>query len=327
MDKQSNFAHPLVTIITITRNLVKGKREILAKECIESVHMQSYPYIEHIIIDGASEDGTLDFLKPYAEQGYLTVYSEADNGIYDAMNKGIARAKGKYINFLNTDDFFHNAMAVEICVQQLEDNNADYSFANAFLEYADGKKVVWTGNITRLAWASHYCHQTMFVRTDLLREIGGFNMDYKISADTEMMIHLYAMKAKYVKVDENIVTYRVGGYSSQNQLQSRLDHSKAFYTYIGQYVGLTQCDCFLLWNKSFLDELSRNEQLELVCKVPREYGQKELIEDIIFRSAVGNRFNKKYYLLGFIPILKCKQYRNRIKYFLFGFIPILYIKQ
>ena len=327
MDKQLESAHPLVTIITITRNLVKGKREVFARECIESVHMQSYPYIEHIVIDGASQDGTLEFLQPYVDKGYVTVYSEADNGIYDAMNKGIAKAKGKYINFLNTDDFFHNAMAVEVSVQHLEKEQADYSFANAFLQYPSGKKVVWTGNITRLAWASHYCHQTMFVRTELLRRIGGFNSDYKVSADTEMMIHLYAMGAKYVKIDDNIVTYRAGGYSSQNQFQSRLDHSKAFYHYVGQGVGLTQSDCFLLWNKAFIDELSRDQQLELVCKVPREYGQKELIEEIIYRSAVGNRFNKKYFLFGLLPILRCKQYRNKIKYLLFGFIPLLTVKQ
>ena len=327
MDIKSNFAHPLVTIVTITRNLVKEKREAFAKACIESVHFQSYPYIEHIIIDGASEDGTLEFLQSYVDKGYLTVYSEPDQGIYDAMNKGLARAKGKYINFLNTDDFFHNPLAVEVSVQQLESHKADYSFANAFLQYPNGKKVVWTGNIMRLAWASHYCHQTMFVRSELLRHIGGFNTDYKISADTEMMIHLYAMRAKYVKVDDNIVTYRAGGYSSQNQLQSRLDHSKAFYTHIGQYVGLTQSDCFLLWNKAFIDELSRDEQLELVCKVHHEYGQKELIEEIIFRSAIGNRFNKKYYLFGFLPVMRCKQHRNNIKYLLFSFFPLLIVKQ
>ena len=98
MDIKSNFAHPLVTIVTITRNLVKEKREAFAKACIESVHFQSYPYIEHIIIDGASEDGTLEFLQSYVDKGYLTVYSEPDQGIYDAMNKGLARAKGKYIH-------------------------------------------------------------------------------------------------------------------------------------------------------------------------------------------------------------------------------------
>lgn len=327
MDSQTNLAHPLVTIITITRNLIAGKREAYARECIESVHRQSYPYIEHLIIDGASDDGTLQFLQDYEAKGYFTVYSEPDNGIYDAMNKGLARAKGKYVNFLNTDDFFHNPQAVEVSVMLLEEQQADYSFANAFLQLPNGKKVTWTGNLSRLAWASHYCHQTMFVRTDLFRRIGGFNTTYKISADTEMMIRLCAMHAKSVKVDDTIVTYRAGGFSSQNQLQSRLDHSRAFYIHIGQHVGLSQSDCFLLWNKAFLDELSRDEQLELVCRVPREWGQKELIEEIIYRSAVGNRFNKRYYLFGFIPFMRCKQRRNFIHYLLLGFLPLMSVKQ
>lgn len=318
---------PLVTIITITRNLIRGKRENFAKECIESVHKQNYPNIEHIIIDGASDDGTLSFLQKYVDQKYITVYSEPDNGIYDAMNKGLHLAKGKYINFLNTDDFFHNPSAIKLSISQLEKYSADYSFANAILKYENGKDVVWEGDISCLAWASHYCHQTMFIRTELLKSIGGFNTNYKISADTEMMIHLYAMKINYIKINDDIVTYRVGGFSSQYQHQSRIDHSTAFYNYIGQHIGLSLNDCFQLWNKSFLKELQINKQIELICKVPREYGQQHLIKDIIKHTQELNKksYSKKYYLLSIFPFLKKKYYKNKIKYYLFNFLPILKI--
>lgn len=327
MNTGDNTSYPLVTIVTITRNLLREKREAYAKECIESVHRQRYPSIEHLVIDGASDDGTLEFLQPYVEKGYIKVYSEPDKGIYDAMNKGLAKAKGKYVNFLNTDDFFHNPLAVRLSVEQLEKEDADYSFGNAVLKYPDGKEVVWTGDLSRLPWASHYCHQTMFVRTELLRSLGGFNLDYKVSADTEMMIHLCALDARFVVVNDELVTYRVGGYSSQCQHQSRIDHSTAFYLYIGQHVGLSQHDCFLLWDRRFFEELAPDAQLALICRVPARYGQHALIEEYVRRMQARQHSDKRYYLFGFLPVLKSRMRGNKTKYYLFGVLPLWKVKE
>ncbi len=95
------MANVLVTVVTITYNLIKSGREKYVRQCIECVHNQTYQNIEHIIIDGASSDGTLEIFKDYP---WLKVFSEPDKGIYDAMNKGVAKASGKYIVFLNSDD-------------------------------------------------------------------------------------------------------------------------------------------------------------------------------------------------------------------------------
>lgn len=94
-----------------------------------------------------------------------------------------------------------------------------------------------------------------------MRAIGGFDLSYKISADTEMMIRLYAQKALYVKVPFSIVTYRVGGYSSQNQAQSRMDHSAAFYKHIGMKIGLSEKDCFFAGIFAFLMSCQKNSSL------------------------------------------------------------------
>lgn len=348
MENKTEKVSPLVTIVTITFNLIAKKRELYIKQCIESVHNQTYSNVEHIIIDGASNDGTLELLKQYQEYNNIKVYSAPDMGIYDAMNKGIARANGKYINFLNSDDFFHNNDAVGISVEFLEESAADYSFADAMLLYEDGKKHLWVGDLSKLLWGSHYCHQTMFVKTSVLRNIGGFDTSYKISADTEMMIRLYSQKATYVKVPFSIVSYRVGGYSSQNQLESRIDHSKAFYEHIGKNVGLSLNDCFLCWNQCLFNELPRGEQLELISKIPQEYGLKHLLHEFMSKVYIGTEVpcNKWYYLFGFIPIIKyvnCgneKYYRlfnflyilrsvehkTKKKFYLFGIIPILKVK-
>ena len=104
--------NPVVTIITITYNLIKDGREAYFRECVESVHNQCYGNFEHIIIDGASDDGTIDLLNEYAQKGWIKYYSEPDNGIYNAMNKGIEKANGKYIVFLNSDDYFSSVTAI-----------------------------------------------------------------------------------------------------------------------------------------------------------------------------------------------------------------------
>lgn len=315
---------PLVTIVTITYNLVKMRREKQAKQCLESVRMQSYPFIEHLIIDGASTDSTMDFLQPYAEGGDLVVYSEPDKGIYDAMNKGIAKAKGKYICFLNTDDFFHDIRAVETSVEALECSGAAYSFANARLLYEYGKAVIWKGDITKLLWGSHYCHQTMFVQTDVLRRINGFDLSYKVSADTELMMRLYAENVPYVYIDRCIVSYRVGGFSSQNQIQSRIDHSTAFYRHLGKQVGLSRKDCFLCWNLCLFDELPLEQQLDVIFRVPEKFGLEHLLHEYGQRLwKNGNFTQKKYYLFGFIPVWKCRVGWAKRKSYLFGLIPIM----
>ena len=126
---------PLVSIITVCYNLVSGGRVPHFKQCITSVLEQTYTNIEHIVIDGGSQDGTVELLKSIIEQtektkpGTLRYISEPDNGIYDAMNKGINVAKGKYIAFLNSDDFWHETNGVELSVAALESSNAAFSYA------------------------------------------------------------------------------------------------------------------------------------------------------------------------------------------------------
>lgn len=106
VEQKNGSSIPLVTVITVTYNLIKGKREKFIIQCLESVHNQRYSNIEHIVIDGASDDGTLPLLKKYESLGWIKLFSEPDTGIYDAMNKGILKANGKYVSILNSDDFF-----------------------------------------------------------------------------------------------------------------------------------------------------------------------------------------------------------------------------
>lgn len=203
---------PLVTVITITFNCIKyGRKETLIQS-IESVQNQDYENFEHIIIDGASSDGTLEFLQSYP---HLKVFSEPDNGVYDAFNKGVKRANGKYIVFVNSDDYFSTNKAISLSVDALEKENADYSYATTYLldEKNSKRSTMRVPKIWKSFSKMPFCHQSMFCRVDVLKEIGLFDVNNKITSDYEVYLRLLFGGYKAVEVDEHIVTFRIGGIS------------------------------------------------------------------------------------------------------------------
>ena len=341
---------PLVTVVTVTYNLLKSGRKNLIRQCIESVHSQTYPNIEHIIIDGASTDGTRELLEDYARKGWVTLYSEPDKGIYDAMNKGIAKANGLYVNFLNSDDYFHDEQGIAVSVEQLMKCNADYSFADTRMTQGKGKYSSWKGDISKLLIGVHYCHQTMLVKTEALRLMGGFDLSYPVSADSDMMIRLYALGYRHTYVPYCFLTYQKGGFSGEHKAQSRIDHATAFFRHIGSRVGLTLSDCFLLWQQRLFEELPFDKRLRLIAKVPAEFGAEDLMRQIIANPHREEYMIPKqqlqFYLFGFIPLLSRKyrrnktyyrlfnvlrimkkvEYNNKRKYYLFGFLPVWKVK-
>lgn len=286
---------PLVTIVTITFNLLKAGREKTFRQCLESVHSQTYENIEHIVVDGASKDGSLEIIKEYANRGWIKYISEPDSGIYDAMNKGIRMATGKYISFLNSDDYYHDTKGVDSVVNSLEDTEADYLYADtrSIDNRNDSPVGIWTGNIHLIPFGIHYCHQSMFVKLTVIRELGGFDTNYKVSADSDLMIKIYAIGKKHVYLPRCIVSYRSGGLSVQNSLQCRRDHSDAFYKHIGYKNGMSREDCYDIWNFSAFSEKNFQDCLNLACRLDKP----EWIKEFMLRFAKeGDSFalEKKY---------------------------------
>ena len=323
--EQKNESTPLVTVITATYNLIENKRAKFIIQCLGSVHNQHYSNIEHIVIDGASNDGTLSLLREYESQGWIKLFSEPDAGIYDAMNKGILKASGKYISILNSDDFFHDPEGIAISVKLLEESDADYSYADARVLKKSGRKFQWKGDLSKLLVGEHYCHQTMLVKTEVLRDMGGFDLSYRVSADSDLMIRLYALGYKHQYVPHCFVTYRYGGYSFHYDAQSRKDHSTSFFHHIGCHIGLSEDDCFQLWQLKFITEQTYKEQLALVHKVPEEFGRDYVYAELKKRNPLGGKQpeKKRYYLFGFIPVFQVSFQKNTYTYSLFGIFDIL----
>jgi glycosyltransferase involved in cell wall biosynthesis len=205
-----------VSIITATYN----SAATLA-DTIHSVKMQSHPTIESIFIDGGSTDATLNMIQDLQPNG--VVISEKDQGIYDAMNKGIAIATGDIIGILNSDDFYATPDIIEKVVALFESENADAVYGD--LDYVDA---VNTHKLTR-RWKAgafkrkHFLygwmppHPTFFVRRNIYEQYGGFNLGVYTAADYELMLRFlyrYAIKVAYLQ--QTMVKMRTGGASNQS---------------------------------------------------------------------------------------------------------------
>ena len=221
-----------ISIITAVYN---NKKTI--KDAIESVLNQTYKNIEYVIVDGDSKDGTVDIIKQY-ESKIDKFISEPDNGIYDAMNKGIKLATGDIIGFLNSDDFYASNNVLEKVANEFIDKKVDSVYGD--LVYVDNKditKVVryWKSKpykegFFKKGW--HPPHPTFFVKREIYEKYGKFRLEFKIAADYELMLRfLEKHKISTAYIPEVLVKMRAGGTSNKsisNIIKANLECYKAW---------------------------------------------------------------------------------------------------
>lgn len=277
---------PLVTVVTVVKDALKNGRRTALAQCIESVHNQLYPRIEHLLMDGASEDGTLKILSEYQKMGWIECCSEPDSGMYEAMNKGIRKANGKYIVFLNTDDYFHDRNAVKESVFSLENSHADFSFASNRILREDGiSDTVRKPDIGSFVVQMPFCHQTMFTKKSVLVEVGMFNEKYKSSADYDLVLRLILAGCRYVEVEADIVTYRNGGVSESMQKRSDLEKYDIFKCLYRSYYGNISDE----FSRGLAGRICPLDFLDgLFCKIP------EVLKEAVRKAIVDVDEEKKY---------------------------------
>lgn len=209
-----------ISIITATYNSASTVGDTL-----ESVLAQTYDDWEHIIIDGASTDGTMDVIRSYEPRykGKLRVVCEPDKGIYDAMNKGLAMATGEVLGTLNSDDIYHSPQVLEKIAAALEENKADCAFGDLVYVKSDDLGCVvrfWKGsqykkNAFVKGWSP--AHPTFYAVKRLYQEMGAFDLNFPISADFEMMLRFIEVgHASTVYVPHILVRMRMGGVSNRS---------------------------------------------------------------------------------------------------------------
>jgi glycosyltransferase len=204
-----------IYIVTVTFNSIKT-----IGSAIDSVNTQSYGNYEHIIIDGGSTDGTVDFLKAH-HHSFSHLISERDDGIYDALNKGFALASGEVLGVMHSDDFFSSNEIFDLVANIFSDTSVDVAYGD--LNYVSGKnpnRVIrrWRAGIfshSRLAWGWMPPHPALFIRRSLFDRLGGFNLQYKISADYDFLIRLFLNhELKAVYIPSVVCFMRLGGESN-----------------------------------------------------------------------------------------------------------------
>ena len=201
-----------LTVVTVCRNA--GNK---LKPTIDSVLAQKAKgsiSIEHIVIDGASQDGSLNYLEQEKAKGNIEVLvSEPDKGIYHAMNKGLWMARGKVISFLNAGDSY---MDVDLARYINPITQHDKSHLATSASLVEGNGIVVGSKVPWMKYAylvTPWCHQAYFAETEKLRQLGGFDMRYKCFADTDLFYKMTTAHGTPEIVHENVVLYSLDGVS------------------------------------------------------------------------------------------------------------------
>jgi len=201
-----------VSIITATYNSAET-----LEETIRSLISQSYPDIEYIVVDGGSTDGTLGIINKY-ENKIAKVISEKDNGMYDALNKGILLSTGEIVGILNSDDLYYDKDVIKTIVQKMEESGAEVCWGDlVYVKRKDTSAIVrlWKSSeykpgLFQKGW--HPPHPAFFVKKAAYDKYGLFNLDFKISADYELMLRfLEKYKSRSCYTPKFLVKMRDGG--------------------------------------------------------------------------------------------------------------------
>ena len=209
-----------MTCSLITTTFNSGKT---LEDTIQSVFSQSYLNIEYIIIDGLSEDNTIDIIRKYEPlfRGRLKWISEKDNGLYDAMNKGIRMATGDIVGIINSDDFYHRRDTISKVAEAFQNKEIQAVYGDVRFVNPDNldKTVRYYSSRnfspSRFRYGFMPAHPTFFTYRKYFEEFGFYKTDYHIAADYELLIrflYTHQLKAKYLSQD--FMKMRTGGAST-----------------------------------------------------------------------------------------------------------------
>ena len=303
---------PKISIISVVYNLLENKREDSFVRMIESVKAQAYGNIEHIIIDGDSNDGTKEFLKNLG----LNFFSKKDSGIYDAMNNGIKKATGKYITFLNSDDFYFDENSIKKSILKLEVSQADFSFGNT--KYIDENGNTVNGilqeipDVKNIFLTMPCSHQSMIVKTDILKKFM-FDTNFKIVSDFDFTLKLFLNHYKYVYVPEYIVNFQVGGVSSN--IDNVHKETVKLYKNTLENIGIK------LKNNEIIDIEYKKILPQKIAKIlDKKFGVK------VNKKLLPNKISfRKICFLG-LPLFKVIKAQNFIDFYIFNIIKLFRLR-
>ncbi len=225
---------PLISIITVTYNAEK-----FLKKTLESVAAQDYPNLEYVIVDGLSKDSTLSIIQNFKGLNFNLI-SEKDQGIYDAMNKGIALAKGEYLMFLNAGDLLESPQTLNKLIKNGQNADviyADTKIINTHYEFVGMRHFIPP---PQLNWRSFMrgmvvCHQSILCKKNICPN---YDLNFKIAADIEWAIRL--LKNSKTAVNAQIIStqFMQDGFSTQYRYKGWMERFKAQAKHYGLFATL-----------------------------------------------------------------------------------------
>lgn len=211
-----------ISIITVCYN-----SESTIKETFESVLKQTYKNFEYIVVDGKSKDNTVSIIKDYKmkfkTRGIVLNYtSEKDDGLYDAVNKGISICTGNIIGIINSDDIIHDKNAFKKIVERFEKDKCDATYSDLYMmDYETMRmpnRIFIAGKKSyKIGW--YPPHPTLYVKKDIYNKYGNYDTNYRIAADYDFMVRIMKNKIKMSYIKEPLIYMRAGG-TSTNSLKS-----------------------------------------------------------------------------------------------------------
>lgn len=245
----------LITVVTVCFNA-----ENVIEKTMKSVLNQTYKSLEYIIIDGDSKDNTRHIIEEYKtlflEKGFLFRFiTEKDKGIYDAMNKGIRQATGKWINFMNAGDKFCNSNVIEEMFNREIPDDVKAVYGNTILVKKNSRKLFISDAPHVIQRRMIACHQAIFADVQDMKE-HPFNLNYKIAADYHYMYHLHKRHGKFLALPINVVDFEAEcGVSSINKIACKWECAK-----------ITEIDQTWQWRIKITRKTAEVYTKRLLCK-------------------------------------------------------------
>ena len=239
--------HPLLSVITVCYNSAN-----LILDTLASIRSQRDPRFEYIVIDGGSTDGTLKILNDHSDI-INTIISERDAGIYDAMNKGVRLARGRYILNLNSDDYLE-AGSILIILNHLQKVGAphNYIYTGATRLVDKNRNEVTRLMLSEMTYAGRYKnnpfpHPSTVISKDLIDKCNGYNCDYKIAADYDFFLKALLFNPKIHITSAIISNMRPGGASDEFRgLSAVISHQLELYKIQSKYISNYKAINFLI---------------------------------------------------------------------------------
>ena len=226
--KHRDSGSPLVSIVIVVKNAEK-----VLERTLKSIVAQTYPSIECVIIDGVSNDGTLRIVDKY-KRHVSSWISEPDKGIFDAMNKGLKLAKGKYVWFLCAGSEIYDPGALKKTIET--EKNADAYYGETVLTNLNGEKIGWRRLKApeKLTWKQlnrgiPICHEALIIKKAL---VGEYDLQYRVAADDWIITGLKKSK-KIVNAHTILCKFLVGGFSKKHEFKGWVERYKTFNKHFG----------------------------------------------------------------------------------------------